>query len=116
MQFGPPRWLPVWALTAGVRVLMRGLQGPELAALMHTVPADLDLTRVEAPFERYRDLRSPTLLLAGAKSPAFLRDANAHLAKVITGCRFELLAGQGHNAPDLTGVAAVARRLTEWFR
>lgn len=116
LDFGPPRWLPIWALTLGVKVLMRGEQGPELAALMHTVPGDLAIARgLGADVERYRALSTPVLLMSGAQSPRFIQQGLAVLEPCVPRITHVRFPKQGHNAPDLTGVDETARALVEWF-
>ena len=64
-------------------------------------------------------IRTPTLVLAGSDSPAWLRDSAGAVAQALPDARLEILAGQGHaaqrTAPALLArhVAAFARRLGE---
>jgi pimeloyl-ACP methyl ester carboxylesterase len=116
LDFGPPQWLPIWALTLGVKVLMRGEQGAELAALMHTVPGDLAIARcIGADVERYRALSMPVQLMSGTDSPRFIHQGLALLEPCVPRLTQLRMPKQGHNAPDLTGVDETTKALLEWF-
>ncbi|MFO0596258.1 MAG: alpha/beta hydrolase [Myxococcaceae bacterium] len=116
MRFGPPAWLPVAVLEVGVRFLMRSEQGRELAALMHAVPGDMALAReVGADFERYRAVTVPVLLLGGGASPDYLPRSLDEVAARLPRVVRQVMPGQGHNAPDLTGVDETASLLVQWF-
>ena len=60
------------------------------------------------PTERYRGIATPTLVLAGSASPAWLREAAIRTANAIPGARHDSLDGQDHNvAPDALTEAVV---------
>ncbi|HYO39747.1 MAG TPA: alpha/beta hydrolase [Nocardioidaceae bacterium] len=80
------RWLPMWR---------------SLTALAHTLPYDLSIV---VPFQQgrplpeghYEAVRVPTLVIAGGKSPRYMRNAQAAIAAAVPGARFQVLAGQTH--------------------
>jgi pimeloyl-ACP methyl ester carboxylesterase len=80
------RLLPVWR---------------KLTAVAHTLPYDLSIV---VPFEQGRPLptgyyaavRSPTLVMAGGKSPEHMRNAQAAVADAVPDARLEVLPGQTH--------------------
>ena len=49
------------------------------------------------PAGRFGQIRASTLVLAGSKSPEFLRQAAVQTAAVIPGARVDVLPGQDHN-------------------
>jgi pimeloyl-ACP methyl ester carboxylesterase len=55
--------------------------------------------------QRFRSMKTPTLLLMGGDSPPFLKKATETLAKVLPNCRVAEMPGQQHiamtTAPDL---------------
>jgi pimeloyl-ACP methyl ester carboxylesterase len=107
-----PGWLPRWLVALALRLAMRTQEGRELAALLRTMPRDLNtILALEGGCERYRAIRCPTLLLAGAKSPAYLRHAIDDLASSIPDAVRVEMAGMGHNAPDEDGPARVAAEI-----
>ena len=60
------------------------------------------------PVRRYRTIGTPTLVLAGSDSPAWLREAATLTANAIPGARHDSLAGQNHNvAPDALAAAVI---------
>jgi pimeloyl-ACP methyl ester carboxylesterase len=69
-----------------------------LAALAHTLPYDVRLTSDAAGIlARAPNLRTPTVLLDGERSPAWMRHGVAKLAEAIPGARAVSLAGQTHD-------------------
>ena len=80
------RLLPVWRKLKGVA---------------HTLPYDLSIVIEHEqgrplPAGYYADVGSETLVLAGGKSPAYMRNAQAAIAEAVPGARLETLAGQTH--------------------
>ncbi len=79
---------------------------PARVASAHTVVRE---SRVEEDYlfdaQRFRNLQTPTLLLLGADSPAFLKEATQAVAAALPNSRIAVLPGQGHfamdTAPDL---------------
>jgi pimeloyl-ACP methyl ester carboxylesterase len=80
------RLLPVWR---------------RLKAVAHTLPYDLSIV---VPFQQgeplaagyYDGVRSETLVIAGGKSPAYMRNAQAAITGAVPRGRLETLAGQTH--------------------
>ncbi|MFL6061188.1 MAG: alpha/beta fold hydrolase [Marmoricola sp.] len=78
--------LPVW----------RGLK-----AVAHTLPHDFDIV---LPFEQctplpaghYADVAVPTLVIAGGRSPEYMRNAQAAIAEAVPGAKLAVLPGLTH--------------------
>ncbi|MEX2599037.1 MAG: alpha/beta fold hydrolase, partial [Dehalococcoidia bacterium] len=67
-------------------------------AAAHTIPREFaDGDYVLKP-ERFQELRTPTLLLTGENSPAFMRDATAAVAAALPDSRVVVMPGQHHVA------------------
>jgi pimeloyl-ACP methyl ester carboxylesterase len=72
-----------------------------LKAVAHTLAHDF---RIVLPFEQgkplpvgyYASVAVPTLVIAGGKSPEYLRNAQAAIAEQVPGARLETLKGQTH--------------------
>jgi pimeloyl-ACP methyl ester carboxylesterase len=72
-----------------------------LTAVAHTLPYDLSIV---VPFQQgsplpegyYDAVQVPTLVIAGGKSPAYMRTAQAAIASAVPGARFQVLPGQTH--------------------
>jgi len=67
----------------------------------HTLPHDLSIvTRFEQgeplPAGYYDAISTPTLVLAGGKSPVWMRNAQTAIADAVPGSRLETLPGQTH--------------------
>jgi pimeloyl-ACP methyl ester carboxylesterase len=80
------RLLPVWR---------------KLTAAAHTLPYDLAMVvgfeqGQPLPAGHYDGVRCPTLVLAGAKSPAYLRNAQAAVAAAVPDGELRVLPGQTH--------------------
>jgi pimeloyl-ACP methyl ester carboxylesterase len=78
--------MPAWKLMTGIA---------------HTLPYDLSLVvgRQQGqpiPAGAYDGLTAPTLVIAGGKSPTYMRNAQAALAAAIPGARLVTLPGQTH--------------------
>ncbi len=79
---------------------------PLRIAAVHTVPRELKADR-DYTFrpERFRDMRSPTLLLLGSESPSYARTGTEAIAAALPGARIIRMPGQGHyamvSAPEL---------------
>ena len=74
---------------------------PARVAAAHTT---LRETRVDEAYRfdpaRFEDLRTPTLLLSGSESAAFLRDATAAVAAALPDSQLVVLEGHGHVAQN----------------
>ncbi len=71
----------------------------------HTIPREFaDEDYILDP-SRFRDLRTPVLLLSGSESPAYLRKATEMVHAALPNSRVAVMPGQGHiamrTAPDL---------------
>jgi pimeloyl-ACP methyl ester carboxylesterase len=80
------RLLPVWR---------------KLKAVAHTLPYDLSIVIEHEqgrplPAGYYAEVAAETLVLAGGKSPEYMRNAQAAIAEAVPGARLETLAGQTH--------------------
>jgi pimeloyl-ACP methyl ester carboxylesterase len=81
-------------------------------ALVHTIPFDLRIVgQGYVPFDRVAALRTPTLVLQGGASPAWMRAGTAALARALPNGRLAVLEGQGHaaaqDAPQLLAAELV---------
>lgn len=69
----------------------------DMVALAHTLPYDAAITgRFEVPETRLRQIRVPTVLLAGARSPARLQAAADAVARVVPGATLRTVPKQDH--------------------
>jgi len=98
---GMMKLLPVWKKLKGVA---------------HTLPNDLALVdglRQGRPFprDRWTTTTMPTLVAAGGKSPAYMRNSAAALAEVLPNATHRIVAGQTH----LVKAKALAPVLREFF-
>ena len=96
------RLLPVWS---------------KLKALAHTLPYDAQLIGEAGgggplPAHRWASVTVPTLVIAGAKSPAWMRNAMRSLAGVLPNADHRELHGQTH----IVKPKALAPVLGEFFR
>lgn len=83
-----------------------------LEAIAHTLVYDATITSDASVLaERASTVPAPTLVLDGAESPAFLREAVRAVADTIPGARHRSLAGQTHDVDP----AVLAPVLTEFF-
>jgi pimeloyl-ACP methyl ester carboxylesterase len=84
-----------------------------LKAVAHTLPYDVALLGNDFAFpaRTYAAIRVPTLIAAGAKSPAVLREAARTVARVLPGVVHKELAGQSHNV----SMKALAPILIQFF-
>lgn len=73
-----------------------------MVASAHTLPRELKAANEEYRFEaaRFRDLRTPTLLLGGGESAPFLQEANRAVAETLPNSRVVLMSGLGHEAVE----------------
>jgi len=87
---------------APVIMVMRLLPAwKQMTAVAHTLPYDLSLVVGHQqgrplPAGYYDQVTSPTLVIAGGKSPTYLRNAQAAIADSVPGARLETLSGQTH--------------------
>jgi pimeloyl-ACP methyl ester carboxylesterase len=87
-----------------------------LTAVAHTLPHDLDLVLpfeqgVPLPDGHYAGIAVPTLVIAGGKSPTYMRNAQAAIAAQVPGAVLRVLPGQTH----MVKAKATAPVLREFF-
>jgi pimeloyl-ACP methyl ester carboxylesterase len=80
------RLLPVWK---------------KLKAVAHTLPNDLELVEglrqgKPLPTDRWTSATLPTLVADGGKSPAYLRNSAAAVARVLPNAKYQTVPGQTH--------------------
>jgi pimeloyl-ACP methyl ester carboxylesterase len=73
----------------------------KMTAVAHTLPHDLSIVvghqqGQPLPAGYYDDVSSRTLVIAGAKSPTYMRNAQAAIAEAVPQARLETLPGQTH--------------------
>jgi hypothetical protein len=89
----------------------------KLTAVAHTLAYDLELAVGHQqgralPQGLYDAVSSPTLVIAGGKSPDYLRNAQAAVAAAVPGARLETLPGQTHMVKAKITAPVVAAHLT----
>jgi pimeloyl-ACP methyl ester carboxylesterase len=95
------RLLPVWR---------------KLTAVAHTLPYDLQLVIEHQqgrplPDGLYGSVTAPALVIAGGKSPQYMKNAEAALAAALPDARLETLPGQTHMVKAKVTAPAVAAHL-----
>lgn len=105
------------ASEAAVAERRRSAQWPEMVALAHTWPAQIEwIDALRGDVERYRSLRVPTGLLIGSLSPERpLQQATRALAAVLPDAEVLPLEGQGHTA-QLAAPGALAATIGSFLR
>ncbi len=88
----------------------------KMTATAHTLPYDLSIV-VDQQQGRplppgYANVEADTLVLAGGKSPDYMRNAQAAVAAAVPGARLEVLPGQTH----MVRAKAVAPVVTDFLR
>lgn len=88
----------------------------KLKAVAHTLPYDLTIlegTGGGKPLaaDRYSGVAVPTLVMAGGKSPDYMRNSQRAIAAIVTGSTHRTLAGQTH----MLKAGAVAPELISFF-
>jgi pimeloyl-ACP methyl ester carboxylesterase len=89
----------------------------KLKALAHTLPDDARLigdagSGRPLPTDRWADVAAPTIVIAGTKSPAWMRHAMRSLAEVLPNAKHHELEGQTH----IVKPKALAPVLREFFQ
>lgn len=99
------------------RLLLIGEDGREMSE--HLLPALLQEVRLvpqlDSQYERYRGITAKTLLLAGGKSPAYVREVLPVLAATIPQAKLIEFPRFDHNAPDLKAPDVIASTLKDFF-
>jgi pimeloyl-ACP methyl ester carboxylesterase len=90
---------------------------PKLKGVAHTLPYDAEVmgdTQRGRPLprDRWSNVTMPTLVIAGGKSQAWMRNGVRQLAEVLPDARYRTLEGQTH----IVKPAALAPVLTEFFK
>jgi pimeloyl-ACP methyl ester carboxylesterase len=100
---------PMLAFRALAFLMLHGSDGADTRAMMATTPAEIgELLRLDSDGSRYAAIGSPTLLLGGGRTPAYVTGVLPELARIIPAARCTILPGLDHNAPDLNAPAAIA--------
>jgi len=84
-----------------------------MTAVAHTLPYDLSIVIGRQQGEPlaggcYDDVAQETLVIAGGKSPEYMRNAQAAIATAVPRGRLETLAGQTHMVKAKATAPAVA--------
>jgi pimeloyl-ACP methyl ester carboxylesterase len=104
-----PRGVPAAALTPLGWLMMRGPEGDVLRETLRTVPAEVAAgLALDSDGRRYAAITTPTLLMGGGRSPAWLLDALAGLHRIIGGSSLIIRPPLDHNAPDQNAPEDVA--------
>lgn len=111
------RFVGVPGLMLLVMPLMMGKAWKQLTGIAHTLPYDLSivgpLQRGEPlPAGRWRGISVPVLVADGGKSPPWMRNAQAALAKAL-GAAYRTLPGQTHMVKADAQVPMIATFLAE---
>jgi pimeloyl-ACP methyl ester carboxylesterase len=90
----------------------------KLTGVAHTLPYDLSIVIEHEqgrplPAGYCADVAADTLVLAGGKSPAYMRNAQTAIAEAVPTARLESLAGQTHMIKPKVVAPVVARFLTK---
>ncbi|MEU5694863.1 alpha/beta hydrolase [Actinosynnema sp. NPDC020468] len=107
-----------WVGTPGFFVAILPLLPPwkKLKPVAHTLPYDVEFVRefqhgTPLPADRYAGAKAPGLVVAGAKSPEYMRNAQARLAEVLPNAELLVLPGQTH----LVKADALAPAVTDFL-
>jgi pimeloyl-ACP methyl ester carboxylesterase len=89
---------------------------PKLKAVAHTLPYDIAIVQDHqrgTPFAaaQWAAVKTPTLVAAGGKSPAWMTNGTRALAEALPDARYRTLPGQNH----MVKPQAIAPVLTEFF-
>lgn len=71
---------------------------PKLESVAHTLPYDLTIIGDgQVPRQLASSIKTPMLVIVGAKSPVTLQQPSEQLAKALPNAQFKVLEGQAHN-------------------
>jgi len=99
-------------LWATALLMLRGAGGRETRAMMPTTPAEIgEIARLDSDGSRYAGIASLTLLLGGAKSPAYLTGVLPRLANILPSADYTILPDLVHNAPDESAPDTIAQQI-----
>jgi pimeloyl-ACP methyl ester carboxylesterase len=108
LEVAPVR-LPVSAYAALGWLMMRGREGAVLRETLRTVPAEVRAARrLDSDGSRYAEITTPTLLLGGGRSPAWVRAVLSELQRIMPSAELVVSRSLDHNAPDQNAPATVA--------
>jgi pimeloyl-ACP methyl ester carboxylesterase len=97
-------------------LLYGGRDGAETRALMPTTPRELhEIARLDSDGTEYATITAETLLLAGTRTNAYLTRTVVELREILPNASAEVLEGLDHNAPDLSAVETIGRRLLDFY-
>jgi pimeloyl-ACP methyl ester carboxylesterase len=103
---------PIAVFRALAFLVLHGTEGAETKAMMGTAPAELaEVFTLNSNGRRYAAIRTPTLLLGGARTPDYLTGVLPRLAQLIPGARHEILPDLDHFAPNLNAPETVAEKI-----
>jgi pimeloyl-ACP methyl ester carboxylesterase len=103
MQFMPRTPIAVPLLWTLLRV------NRDVREMLPTIIPELRQVAVlDSDGSRYEDVATPTLLLGGGRSPAYLRDILPMLAGILPQAKAIMIPECDHNGPDLSGPEKVA--------
>jgi pimeloyl-ACP methyl ester carboxylesterase len=109
LDLAPIGILPVPVWTPLVWLLLHGPDGRETRALLSTLPSELRaVAGSDSDGGEYAAVTAPTLILAGGRSPAWLRAVQQELATAIPQAAYTVCPELDHNAPDQSAPVAVA--------
>jgi pimeloyl-ACP methyl ester carboxylesterase len=81
----------------------------DLRAMLPTIAPELrQVAALDSDGGRYADVTTPTLLIGGGRSPAYLRDIQPTLAAIMPQAKAVIIPECDHNGPDLSGPEKVA--------
>lgn len=83
----------------------------EMHTLAPTLAYDIELTKDFPPLNRFKEIKIPTLVLVGSKSPESVRAVGEEIAKAIPAAAFEIIAGQDH----LVNAKVLLPKFTRFF-
>jgi pimeloyl-ACP methyl ester carboxylesterase len=103
MQFMPRTPFAVPLLWTLLRV------NRDIREILPTITPELRQVRaLDSDGSRYADVTTPTLLIGGGRSPAYLRDVLPPLAATMPQAKAIIIPECDHNGPDLSGPSKVA--------
>jgi pimeloyl-ACP methyl ester carboxylesterase len=103
MQFMPRTPITVPLLWMLLRV------NRDVRAMLPTIIPELrQVAALDSDGSRYQDVATPTLLLGGGRSPAYMRDILPMLTAILPRAKAVIIPECDHNGPDLSGPDKVA--------
>jgi pimeloyl-ACP methyl ester carboxylesterase len=103
MRFMPRTPIAVPIMWALLRV------NREIRAMLPTIVPELrQIAALDSDGSRYEQVTTPTLVIGGGRSPAYLRDLPPMLAAILPSAKAISIPECDHNGPDLSGPEKVA--------